>query len=179
MNLRNELEPKLDIVERLYPQILDLIADYDNAIDSEKYDEIRAIVKKVSELTGKDITEDDLFEYWEADGAGVLAFEMALPPPLKIDKITKDELREIARRVKNFEYADEFADHVTSEELKENKYAFASVLSHKYYMKLIQVNFNYPSVFKLFQRQKNNGVYAEYTIEDIVEMIFSMNEEKK
>jgi len=43
MKQRNELEPKIDIAEKLYPQVVELISEYNESEDSV---EIENILKK-------------------------------------------------------------------------------------------------------------------------------------
>ncbi|RQO75198.1 hypothetical protein DBR43_07475 [Pedobacter sp. KBW06] len=163
MELRTELEPQLEIAEKRYPEILNLILEYTDFVDEngdEEGDEYKKLVHKLDLLTGKDCTKFNLSEYWEEEGAEVLAFRISLPDPLKSDQFSKEELLEIIRRLKTFETS-------TSEEFKEQfKYYLED-----YYHRLLALNFKHYT-YAFFNRQKDkNGGYFEYSIEEIGEKI--------
>ncbi|CAA9200048.1 hypothetical protein FLA105534_02944 [Flavobacterium bizetiae] len=98
MQLRKEIEPQLDIAEKFYSEILKSITDYTNFCDKngdEENIEYQKLEDKLHKLTGKDITQFNLWEWWEDEGVEVLSFRIALPAPPKVENITKAELSEI------------------------------------------------------------------------------------
>ncbi|WP_342331262.1 hypothetical protein [Pedobacter sp. FW305-3-2-15-E-R2A2] len=163
MELRTELEPQLEIAEKRYPEVLNLILEYTEFADEngdEDETEIKILAHKLHLLTHKELSKFNLLEYWEEEGAEVLAFRISLPDPLKSEEFSKEELLEVIRRLKTFE-------GVTGEGFKERfKYYLAD-----YYHQLLALNFKRYS-YQLFNRQKDKkGNYFEYSIEEIGEKI--------
>jgi hypothetical protein len=167
MKLRPELEPNILLVEKLYFEILTLIAQYDDAHDNEDESKIKSVINKIRALTGKNINEDDLFEYWEAGSAGELAFSFALPEPLKVGEITESELLEIIKR------RIAFNDEGISNILSEAGVPLSSLLAYQYYSPLLEKHFSYPDLNQLFSRVKINNQYVEYTAEEISNKILA------
>lgn len=105
----------------------------------------------------------NLWEWWEEEGAEVLAFRISLPSPQVIEDITKSELEEIVRRQKTFTIPD--ADDMS---LKAVFYYHIS----DYFIDFLELNFK-TFDYGLFQRQKDNqGNYFEYTPEEIIEKLW-------
>ncbi|MBV8325573.1 hypothetical protein [Chryseobacterium sp.] len=103
MNLRPDLEPDLKTAEIRYPKILKLILDYTAYADLSGDGDLTAYHKLESELhhiTQKDISQFNM-EWWEEEGAEVLAFRMALPDPEKTENLTPEEREEILFRIEN------------------------------------------------------------------------------
>lgn len=168
MELRKEIEPDFIIAEKMYPQVLQLIVAYTEYCD-ENGDEDHTAYKKLEvtlhEITDKEMSRFNLWEWWEADGAENLAFDIALPAPAIVENITKNELSEIVRRLKTFELPKEgtFKDQFYSN----------LCFGNGYYHQFLKLNFkNYH--LKLFQRNKDkNGNYFEYTHEEITEKLWN------
>lgn len=163
MELRTELEPQLDLAEKCYPEVLNLILEYTKFIDEtgdENGEEYKNLAHKLHLLTNKEMARFNLWEYWEEEGAEVLAFRVSLPDPLKTDQFSKVESLEVIRRLKTFE-----APIGTVESFKESfKYYLAD-----YYHQLLALNFK-TYTYQLFNRQKDKkGNYFEYSVEDICE----------
>lgn len=174
MKLRDEIEPKIIQAEEIYSQVLDLIHEYDDACDDEDDDKCEEVTRKLSELTGKEITEDDLFEHWEVDGDDQIAFGFSLAEPTILSTpLSKDELFEIVQRIRD-------PKHDDLKEIAENA-PFPKELMwsrlNDYYIDLLELNLKLPkkfSIASLFNRQKVNGVYVEYTSEEILEKIIGV-----
>ena len=101
-NMRKELEPKMETAKKLYPEIIKLIEEYTEYCDEngdEENIEYKKLENKLHEITGKDISQYNLWEYWEEEGLEVLSFRIALPEPIIVNDITKDELAEIVKRI--------------------------------------------------------------------------------
>jgi len=163
MELRTELEPQLEIAEKRYPGILNLILEYTEFMDEngdEDGEGSKILAQKLHLLTNKELSKFNLWEYWEEEGAEVLAFRISLPDPLKSDQFSKEELLEVIRRLKTFEAT-------TGEGFKERfKYYLAD-----YYHQLLALNFK-KYTYTLFNRQKDKkGNYFEYSVEEIGEKI--------
>ncbi|PIF45938.1 hypothetical protein CLU96_2954 [Chryseobacterium sp. 52] len=170
MELRKEIEPDFDTAEKLYPEILQLILEYTDECD-ENGDEDHTAYKKLEntlhEMTGKEMSRFNLWEWWEADGAENLAFDIALPDPKIIDNITKNELSEIVRKLKTFE--------VPGEDTESFKAQFYSnvCFGNGYYYQFLKLNFKTYNL-KLFQRNKDkSGNYFEYSLEETTERLWN------
>ena len=101
--MRKELKPDMEIAEKLYPKIKELIEEYTEYCDEngdEEDIEYKKLENKLHEITGKDMSQYNLWEYWEGEGLEVLSFRIALPEPNIVTDITKDELNEIVKILK-------------------------------------------------------------------------------
>ncbi|MGO3383315.1 MAG: hypothetical protein ACTIMQ_00950, partial [Acinetobacter guillouiae] len=74
--------------------------------------EYQKLSEKLTEITSKDISQYDLWEWWETEGIENLSFDICLPEPKIIHNISKQELTEIVQRIKssdfNTQHANEF-----------------------------------------------------------------------
>jgi len=172
MELRKEIEPDFKSVEKRYPEVLKLILAYSDYCDEngdEDNTEYQKLENTLHEMTGKDMSQFNLWEWWEEEGAEVLAFRISLPAPKIIEHITKDELTEIVQRQKTFVMQDE-----------EDKSLRAQFHYHldDYFIDFLKLNF---TTFdrRLFQRQKDKqGNYFEYNQNEIVEKLWNMGNYK-
>ncbi len=167
MELRKEIEPDIGIAEKLYPEVLKLILAYTAYCDEngdEDNSEYQKLEKKLHEMTGKDMSKFNLWEWWEVDGAENLAFDICLPDPKIVENITKEELTEIVRRKKTFLMHDK------------NDESFKGQFHYRfddYYIDFLEKNFNTYD-YKLLQRNKDkSGNYFEYSQEEIVEKLWN------
>jgi len=167
MELRKEIEPDFQTLEKRYPEVLKLIlaySDYCEENRDEDNTEYQKLENTLHEMTGKDMSQFNLWEWWEEEGAEVLAFRISLPAPKIIEPITKDELVEIVRRQKTFVMQDE--------DDKSLKGQFHYHLDD-YFIDFLTLNF---TTFDrcLFQRQKDKqGNYFEYNQNEIVEKLWN------
>lgn len=168
MELRKEIEPDYDTAEKRYTEILKMILEYTDYCDEngdEDYTEYKKLENRLHEITGKEMSQFNLWEWWEADGAENLAFDIALPEPEIVKDITKTELYEIVRRMKTFEIPD--GDGFKS--LFYNRICFGN----GYYQKFLKLNFKTYDL-RLFQRNKDkNGNYFEYSQDEITENLWN------
>jgi hypothetical protein len=167
--MRKELEPNMEKAEELYPKIKELIEKYTEYCDEngdEAAIEYKKLENKLYEMTGKDMSQYNLWEYWEEEGLEVLSFKIGLPEPNIVNDITKEELYEIVKRIKIdiFKIYDKNAKKTFKEEFNYHL--------EVYYNKLLKINFrNYK--YKYFNSQKGkDGKHFEYSIEEIVEKIW-------
>lgn len=172
MKLRTEIEPKLEIAEKLYPEILDQILKYTAFVDNDGDENnlfYKTIEGKLNQLTGKDISQYNLSEYWEEEGAEVLAFRIGLPDPQKNDTITKDEVLEIVRRIGHFEEPQKDLDEMTFKE------KFSPYLDN-YYHEFLKLNFKTYDYKKIFGQQKDKDKKVFWwTDEQKVELLWEKN----
>jgi len=168
--LRKEIEPQFEIAEKRYPEVLKLILDYTDYCDEngdEDNIEYQKLEEKLHKLTGKDMSQFDLWEWWEADGAENLAFDISLPKPQIVEDITKEELAEIVRRLKTYEEPNE------NEEDFMSLFYSRPIFGNGFFEDFLRLNFK---TYKeeLFQRNKDkSGNYFEYNIDEIVEKIWN------
>ncbi len=113
--LRTEIEPNFETAQQHYPLVLKLIANYTDYCDEfgdEDSLEYQKLSETLTEITSKDISQYDLWEWWEAEGIENLSFDICLPEPKIIHNISKQELTEIVQRIKssdfNTQHANEF-----------------------------------------------------------------------
>jgi hypothetical protein len=169
MQLRKEIEPQWDIAEKRYPEILKLILDYTDFCDKNgdvENTEYQKLEANLHHITAKDMSQYNLWEWWEADGAEILAFNISLPDAEKIENITLEELQEIVRRIKTFEKTEDDG----SFKAKFNDYL---VFSNRYFEQFLALNFK---TFKhtLFQNhQDKNGKRFDYLINEIVVLLWN------
>lgn len=160
MRLNEELEPKLDIAEKIYPKVLSILSDYEDFVDQngdEDDSEYKRVQAQLERMTGKDLSEYNLYESWEEEGLEVLAFRISLPIPVKVSKISYDDVFEIVKRLKTFNSYDDNGSFAEQ---------FEYYLSD-YYYELLELNLpKYDQDY--FLRQKNG---VEYTVEEIVNKI--------
>ena len=166
MRLRKEIEPDFETVEKRYPIALKAIMSYTAYCDEngdEDLVEYNKLADYLQQLTGKDMSQFNLWEWWEAEVAEVLAFKIVLPEPQCVHNITIDEVHEIVKRLKT--------DIYTSPEDGSLKELFKYHLD-EYYKLFLERNFNTYDP-KLFERNINDkGEYFEYTEAQIVQMLW-------
>lgn len=166
MRLRKEIEPDFETVEKRYPMALKAIMSYTAYCDEngdEDLVEYNKLADSLHQLTGKDMSQFNLWEWWEEEGAEVLAFKIVLPEPPCVHNITMDELYEVVKRLKT--------DIYTPSEDGSLKEIFKYHLD-EYYKLFLERNFNTYDP-KLFERNINDkGEYFEYTEAQIVQMLW-------
>ncbi|MDU1892167.1 MAG: hypothetical protein E6767_15895 [Dysgonomonas sp.] len=167
MKLRPELEPKIEIAEKLFSQIMELISLYDEGYDDSDNERMQSAVDQMNRLTNKDLKIDNLFEYWEGESQEELAFKIALPEAKRVDGISRGELLEIIKRIQSFD------DFGVSKVLSELDVPVSDALAYAYYFPLLERNFSHPEPSDLFDRQLVDGEYIEYTSEEIADIILS------
>ena len=166
MQLRKEIEPDFETVEKRYPIALKAIMSYTAYCDEngdEDLVEYNKLADYLHQLTGKDMSQFNLWEWWEEEGAEVLAFRIVLPEPQCVHNISMDELYEVVKRLKT--------DIYTPSEDGSLKELFKYHLDG-YYKLFLERNFNTYDP-KLFERNINDkGEYFEYTEAEIVQMLW-------
>ena len=170
--LKKEIEPDFKTAEKLYPEVLKLIlkyADYCDENGDEDKSEYQKLENKLNEITGKEMSQFNLWEWWEEEGAEVLSFRISLPGAQKIENITKEELTEIVQHIKIFKEQDK--------DDKSFKAEFHYYVTD-YYNDFLKLNFKAYN-HKFFQRQKDkNGKYFEYNIEETIEKLWNQGNYK-
>ena len=165
--MRKLLEPDWETAEKLYPTIKVLIekyTEYCDENDDTDLIEYGKLENKLCEMTGKNISEYNLSEWWESEGLEVLSFRVALPNPNVVPDISKEELLEIINRIK------------LGDSQQSNDDSFQDTFNlyiDSYYRELLKLNFKKYNL-KYFNRQKGkDGNYFEYTAEEISEKIWN------
>ena len=171
-SLRKELRPDFATAEKLYPLILKRLEDYETFHDAQSEDtpeevfdkEYKAMEQYLSELTGKDLSDIWLWEWWEGNGIEVFAFDLAMPDPVKHNNLTREDIAAFVRIIidNEFECENDFQEEFMP-------YMF---YTHQYFYKFLALNcphFN-PTVFNTTKDEK--GKYHEPTVEEVMKKIW-------
>jgi len=166
MKLRNIVEPDMETTQSRYPDVLKSLLDYANYCDEngdEDMTEYEILETSLRQITGKDISRFNLSEWWEEEGAEVLAFKISLPDPIKVKDLSREEVQEIIRRLKSFEEP-EVDDNSFSSQFR--------LYLDSYYHNFLALNCGGYQL-KLFQRNRDkSGKYFEYSVDEILEKIW-------
>lgn len=163
------LSPDMATAEKIYPLILKRLEEFENFYDEQSGNiaeriftsEYQTMKNYLSRLTGKDLSEVWLWEWWEGEGIEVLAFRLALPSPKKMADFTQEEVIEIVHillngRIDDYKNGSNF----------EREF---SIYLDDYYHELLKINFPKTYNHRYFHRQKNG---KEPTVDEIVMHIF-------
>lgn len=163
--LRTEIEPQIQLAEKIYPQVVDTLLNYTDFVDKNGDEDEAAyqkVIRHLTELTGKDIANRNyaIWEYWEADGVERESFKIALPDPVVVANISYDELREIVHRIVELSIPAYLNTHF----VQQNGFVWEIC---DYYHHFLKLNFKkYKPQF--FNRQKNaQGKWYEPGVEEI------------
>lgn len=168
MKLSNHLEPDLEQARAIFHTIKDEILQFTDKWDKNPETaetEHQLLVERLTKLTNKDLSEYNLWEWWEADGIDLLAFQIALPHPMNNLKISYKELKELLTRIKVY-------IPPTEQEENDGFLILAWSMKPRFYENLLKLNFtNYDE--KYFMRNKDEeGNYFEYSIEEVLEFMW-------
>lgn len=167
--MRAEIEPNFKIAKERYEKVLAEIfayADYCDKYGDEDRQMYEKLRKAIKEISGKNADDFSIYEFWEADGAQNIAFDIALPEPNIVSDITKAELDEILERIREFkkyEFDDEFLD----------AFYHRTTSPGGYFYKFLELNFSKNYDFGLFIRHKQNGEWVEYSKDEIAQILWS------
>ena len=170
-SLRKELRPDFATAEKLYPLVLKRLKSYEKFYDScyafseEELDkEYKAMEQYLSELTGKDLSDTWLWEWWEGNGIEAFAFDLAMPDPIKHNDLTREDIAAFVRIIidNEFECENDFQEEFMP-------YMF---YAHQYFYKFLALNCPHfdPSVFNTTKDKKGN--YHEPTVEEVMKKIW-------
>ena len=169
--LRKELRPDFATAEKLYPLVLKRLKSYEKFYDScyafseEELDkEYKAMEQYLSKLTGKDLSDTWLWEWWEGNGIEVFAFDLAMPDPVKHNNLTREDIAAFVRIIIDNEFK---CENDFQEEFM--PYMF---YAHQYFYKFLALNCPHfdPSVFNTTKDKKGN--YHEPTVEEVMKKIW-------
>lgn len=170
IELRHEIEPDMETAEKRYPEVLRLILEYTDQCDEEGDEDnikYKVLEDRLHGMTGEDMSQFNLWEWWECDGAEHLAFDISLPDPQIVNGVTKDELAEIVRRVHIFETPDS-----EDQSFKALFYSYIC-FGNGYYSRFLKLNCKGYNI-KLFQSHKDkDGNYYEYGKEEITDRLWN------
>ena len=169
--LRKELRPDFATAEKLYPLVLKRLKSYEKFYDScyafseEELDkEYKAMEQYLSKLTGKDLSDTWLWEWWEGNGIEAFAFDLAMPDPIKHNDLTREDIAAFVRIIidSEFECENDFQEEFMP-------YMF---YAHQYFYKFLALNCPHfdPSVFNTTKDKK--GKYHEPTVEEVMKKIW-------
>jgi len=140
--------------------------DFCDENGDEDGEEYRKVEKRLAQISGKDMSKFSLHEWWEAEGAENLAFDIALPEPKLVPDITKDELSVIVERM--LAPVPEFDDDFLEAFYIRVKFACKGA----YFAEFLKLNCADTFSFELFERQKIDGVMRELSANEIVEILW-------
>ena len=169
--LRKELRPDFATAEKLYPLVLKRLKSYEKFYDScyafseEELDkEYKAMEQYLSKLTGKDLSDTWLWEWWEGNGIEAFAFDLAMPDPVKHNDLTREDIAAFVRIIidSEFECENDFQEEFMMDMFYE----------HQYFYKFLELNCPHfdPSVFNTTKDKK--GKYHEPTVEEVMKKIW-------
>ena len=169
--LRKELRPDFATAEKLFPLVLKRLKSYEKFYDScyafseEELDkEYKAMEQYLSELTGKDLSDTWLWEWWEGNGIEVFAFDLAMPDPVKHNDLTREDIAAFVCIIidNEFECENDFQEEFMP-------YMF---YAHQYFYKFLALNCPHfdPTVFNT--TKDKNGKYHQPTVEEIMNKIW-------
>ena len=167
--MRAQIEPYFEHARKIYDEILEQILAYTNYCDEfgdEDGEEYRKVEERLAKISGKDMSKFSLHEWWEAEGAENLAFDIALPEPKVVPDITKDELRQIVERM--LAPVPKFDDDFLEAFYVRVKFACKGA----YFAEFLKLNFAKTFGFKLFERHKIEGVMRELSANEMVEILW-------
>ena len=170
--LRKELRPDFATAEKLFPLVLKRLEDYEAFHDAQSEDtpeevfdkEYKAMEQYLSKLTGKDLSDTWLWEWWEGNGIEAFAFDLAMPDPVKHNNLTREDIAAFVRIIidNEFECENDFQEEFMP-------YMF---YEHQYFYKFLALNCPHfdPTVFNTTKDKK--GKYHEPTVEEVMKKIW-------
>ena len=169
--LRKELRPDFATAEKLYPLVLKRLKSYEKFYDScyafseEELDkEYKAMEQYLSKLTGKDLSDTWLWEWWEGNGIEVFAFDLAMPDPVKHNNLTREDIAAFVRIIIDceFECENDF----------QRKFMMDMFYAHQYFYKFLALNCPHFDPTVLNTTEYKNGKYLQPTVEEVMEKIW-------
>ncbi len=168
--MNQSLHPDWDIARSRYPIVLQAVLNYARHVDEvgdETLDEYRALEQRLHVLTGKEMSAFNLHEWWEEEGAEVLAFRIALPDPPRLEQpLPRDAIADVVnRRMSVFDrpsgrQADDFVEAFT-------------VYLDSWHLQLLALNAPHFE-HNWFNRQRNrDGQWFEYSNEELTDLLWS------
>ena len=126
--------------------------------------EYKAMEQYLSELTGKDLSDTWLWEWWECNGIEAFAFDLAMPDPIKHNNLTREDIAAFVRIIIDceFECENDFQEEFMP-------YMF---YGHQYFYKFLELNCPHfdPMAFNTTKDKK--GKYHEPTVEEVMKKIW-------
>ena len=169
--LRKELRPDFATAEKLYLLVLKRLKSYEKFYDScyafseEELDkEYKAMEQYLSELTGKDLSDTWLWEWWESNGIEVFAFDLAMPDPVKHNDLTREDIAAFVCIIIDNEFK--------CENDFQEEFMLYMFYAHQYFYKFLALNCPHfdPTVFNT--TKDKNGKYHQPTVEEIMNKIW-------
>jgi hypothetical protein len=159
------LQPDLETAEARYDAVLHELHEYARFVDEhgdERGSGYGSMSSRIQQITGKDTSSFNLAEWWEGEGAEVLAFRLSLPDPPAVT-LGSDDVRAIVRWLKTTRlprsgsFAEEFEIYLDD-----------------YYYELLRKNcsrYDHRVVFG--SRRSPDGARTEMSVEEAVEWLLA------
>jgi hypothetical protein len=159
------LRPDLETAEARHDAVLHELHAYARFVDEhgdENGSAYESMSARIRQLTGKDTSSVNLAEWWEGEGAEVLAFRLSLPAP-PTATLGSDDLRAIVRWLKtprlprSGSFAEEFEIYLDD-----------------YYYELLRTNCRRYDHRLLFGSRRNpDGTRTEMTVDEAVDWLLA------
>jgi hypothetical protein len=159
------LQPDLATAEARYDAVLHELHAYARFVDEhgdEKGSAYEAMSARIRQMTGKDTSSFNLAEWWEGEGAEVLAFRLSLPAPPTVT-LGRDDIRDIVQWLKtprlprSGSFAEDFEIYLDD-----------------YYYELLRKNCGRYDHRALFGSRRNpDGTRTEMAVEEAVEWLLA------
>jgi len=166
--MRRDLAPDWETAEKLYPIISSHIEKYTEYCDEngdEDFTEYKKLEQCLHEITGKDMSQYNLWQWWEEEGLEVLSFRISLPAPQLVQDITKEELAEVITLLKSD------STIINQNDAESFKNTFSIYLG-EYYHDLLKLNFKKYKREYFMSNKGKNGKYFEYSVQEATEKIW-------
>ena len=168
--IRKELRPDFATAEKLYPLVLKRLQAYENFVDAQAEDtpeevfdkEYKAMEQELGQLTGKDLSDTWLWEWWEMNGMEAFAFDLAMPFATKHENLTREDLAAFVHIIieEEFEAENDF----------QKEWMWYMFYNTGYFLQFLELNFRRYE-YEYFTPKKN-GEYYKPTVEEVVAKIW-------
>ena len=166
--MRKDIAPDWETAEKLYPAIKSHIEKYTEYCDEngdEDFTEYKKLEQCLHEITGKDMSQYNLWQWWEEEGLEVLSFRISLPAPQLVPDITKDELAEVIALLKS--------DSINNQQCNTNNFESTfSIYLDDYYHSLLKLNFKKYKREYFMSNKGKDGKYFEYSTKEATDKIW-------
>ncbi len=153
----------MDIAEQRYPQVLSHILAYARLVDTSGDADMQgyaSLEKQLEALVQKDMKAYNLAEWWEEEGAEVLAFRIALPDPPRLSQVlAPTAVEDILQRL-DAVYVPSTANAVSG------FFGAFSIYLADWYHQLLRQNAPHYAIEWFHRQQDSGGAWFEYTLQE-------------
>lgn len=168
------LLPRWGVARELYPTVLQAVLDYAALVDEAgdgSLETYRALEERLQGLTGKDLSAFHLYEWWEEEGAEVLAFRIAMPDPPKLERrLSREEVADVVDRL--LSGSGEFSARPERDE--DAFVASFSLYLDVWYRRLLEWNAPRFDVRWFHRQQDRQGNWFEHGRDDLLDLLLGL-----